>query len=217
MSPLPEPYWCSARNDSMRRWNWLPMHPVTACLLLVAVAALYWLDHWHVHEETQIEYFPNARYSGISVRELRDGWPHGVSRYEERELDKWTNKVKVWRWYCPPWDQRAGKANDTRNGVFAVFLLLLIWFVCERVFFRRKASGRIQFHLSTAVVVMFVCGLLMFANLGNAGASIDWEQAGWPFQFWDHYSLFADACIGFNIVVGTAWLCELILARMSRK
>ncbi len=94
---------------------------------------------------------------------------------------------------------------------------------------RRK---RFQIHLSTAVVMMFVAGGILWANLRSAPLSI----YGWPFYevWWDSETIghrtfpvdngpyftrmiLSNLAVALGIIFAVWFLCECLIRRSARK
>ena len=90
-----------------------------------------------------------------------------------------------------------------------------------------------QFHLSTAVVLMFVAGGLMWANMTKSVVMLSRpaESFGWPvpfliyrvgmkgdvYQDWYHACFVLDALLALCILLLCALSCEYLLRRRERR
>ena len=86
-----------------------------------------------------------------------------------------------------------------------------------------QIKKRLQFHLSTAVVLMFVAGGLLGLNLAEHNIPAAPIEQGRPnpcyFHFgkthfyWDYRNLKLDAFTALAILFATAFLCEWLLRK----
>ena len=83
---------------------------------------------------------------------------------------------------------------------------------------------RFQFHLSTAIVMMFVAGVITWRGVGPQGDGFTFEY-GWPFPFWSRlgsgYIEFYAFILFFDLVIvvlllTSAWMfCESLIRRRA--
>ncbi|HLX60475.1 MAG TPA: hypothetical protein VKX17_04245 [Planctomycetota bacterium] len=207
------------------RRKWLQVHLSTALVLMFVAGTLIWANVLDPREE----------YLGKGVYHRTYGWPWDAVVVRSIQ--------GIFMKRAPSSDFEISKVGIAINLAGGIAILFVAWLVCER-WVRWRTTRKIgqtvpdaprrewlQLHLSTAVVLMFVAGGILWLNLMPRELSrnkfrpdeyIDFLEAGnYPEEALRRYKLSAESSGGKNELIrdpinGYGWP-EIVYVRSAYK